>query len=171
MTTLSPTTGPTLGGTPAVMLQGGGRHSLESLTGGPHYRCRFGDGMGGEYAYAPAAHGAEDHVYGEQAASGDHTLTTHGDDDIVFCVAPPGVATNMAATNATDASHAGWGVRVAVSLNGQQFHDLTERYRRLEPPPNSLISGQPTSGPVAGGTLVTMSGCPHPRPLRSSTTL
>ena len=49
-------------------------------------------------------------------------------------------------------------MQLAVSLNGQQFHTLPFRYRWLTPPPNGSISGLPTSGPVEGGTLVTMSG-------------
>ena len=49
-------------------------------------------------------------------------------------------------------------MQLAVSLNGQQFHLLPFRYRWLTPPPNGSISGQPTSGPVGGGTLVTMRG-------------
>ena len=49
-------------------------------------------------------------------------------------------------------------MQLAVSLNGQQFHTLPFRYRWLTPPLNGSISGLPTSGPVEGGTLVTMSG-------------
>ena len=47
--TLSLTTGPALGGAPAVRLTGGGRHTLGGLAGGPHYRCRFGNGTDGGY--------------------------------------------------------------------------------------------------------------------------
>ena len=78
---LSPTTGPTLGGAPPVRLSGGGRHTLGGLAGGPHYRCRFGNGTGGGYgahgvhgmygAYldVPATHGHEDNTYGLQVLS------------------------------------------------------------------------------------------------------
>ena len=33
---------PSGGGFPALLLAGAGRHSFGSLTGGSHYRCRFG---------------------------------------------------------------------------------------------------------------------------------
>ena len=49
-------------------------------------------------------------------------------------------------------------MQLAVSLDGQQFHTLPFRYRWLTPPPNGSIPGLPTSSPVEGGTLVTMSG-------------
>ena len=48
-------------------------------------------------------------------------------------------------------------MQLAVSLNGQQFHTLP--FRWLTPPPNGSIPGLPTSSPVEGGTLVTIS-CP-----------
>ena len=78
ITLLSPTTGPTLGGAPPVRLSGGGRHTLGGLAGGPHYRCRFGNGTGGgygvygvhgmygEYLDVPASHGHENNPYGLQ---------------------------------------------------------------------------------------------------------
>jgi hypothetical protein len=42
VTLLSPTSGPMLGGPPALMLAGTGLHSFGGVHGGSHYRCRFG---------------------------------------------------------------------------------------------------------------------------------
>ena len=70
VTLLSPATGPTMGGGPAVMLAGTGLHTYGGLMGGSHYRCRFGTLA--TYAYSPA--------------------TTSPMLDEVYCVAPAGAA-------------------------------------------------------------------------------
>ena len=71
VTALSPSTGPVLGGLPALMLAGAGLHSAVSLMGGSHYLCRFGPA-----AYSPA--------------------TASADRDEIYCVAPAGAAGTLA---------------------------------------------------------------------------
>ena len=63
VTTLSPTTGPIDGGSPALMLAGTGRHEYGGLGGGSHYRCRFGAASPYEYSPATRGGGALDEVY------------------------------------------------------------------------------------------------------------
>jgi hypothetical protein len=119
VTLLSPTTGPTLGGAPALMLAGTGLHSYGGLHGGSHYRCRFGMGT-----YT--------------------TATVSASIDEAYCIAPAGNAR----------SH----VPVAISLNGQQFHAAPSDYDRIaSAAATQLAEASPTSGPISGGTFVTIS--------------
>ena len=69
VTLISPTTGPTLGGPPALLLAGTGLHSYGGLHGGSHYRCRFGTAT-----YT--------------------TATVSASLDEAYCVAPAGAARN-----------------------------------------------------------------------------
>ena len=128
--TLSPTSGPALGGTPNVLLVGGGAHTLGTLVGGSHYKCRFG---------------------GNPTAADQIVPATAGMADDVYCTAPAGSyggSTNASATG---------GMHVAVSLNGQQFHPLVQNFSRWQMPPTADLAGLPVSGPTAGGTLVRVS--------------
>mgnify|MGYP001981988918 CR=1 FL=1 len=120
VTLLSPTTGPELGGPPAVMLAGMGLHRFGGLHGGSHYRCRFGSDT-----YT--------------------TATVSASIDEAYCVAPAG----------NPAVH----VPVAISLNGQQFHDSPNNYDRLgSAAATHLAEASPISGPIRGGTTLTVSG-------------
>ena len=119
VTILSPTTGPALGGSPAMMLGGTGLHTYGGLHGGSHYRCRFGSDT-----YT--------------------TATVSASLDEAYCVAPAGIPTLH--------------VPVALSLNGQQFHAAPSNYDRLaSASATSLSVASPTSGPILGGTFVTIS--------------
>ena len=61
--------------------------------------------------------------------------------DEVFCVAPAGVAAQP--------------VQMSVSLNGQQYHVAPSAFSRLVDA-NLTDAASPLSGPVGGGTLVTI---------------
>lgn len=119
VTLMSPTTGPALGGSPALMLAGSGLHTYGGMHGGSHYRCRFG-------------------------LASFTTATVSASLDQAYCVAPAGAPRTA--------------LPVALALNGQQFHPTPRPYDRMASTTAAeLAEASPTSGPVRGGTLVTIS--------------
>ena len=140
ITILSPSTGPTAGDPPALMVAGTGLHTYGGVHGGSHYRCRFGGASASDYVYSPAT----------LSAGGASLLPSSPLDEVSLrCPYRPRPRS---------------GIPVAVSLNGQQFHPTPSAYDRIDAAAAAAAAlASPVSGPTRGGTMVRLTLPPAAR--------
>ena len=157
LTAISPSSGPSVGGT-LVVLSG----MAPTLSGGSDYRCRFVSRM--PFASDGAASGASDFspgsgdsVFGSGAiqdlisVAATVSATFDGDNGVVRCTTP-------SLPSITTAAYAAF----SVSLNGQQYHTETDQagqqlsFNFLGHP--RVLSISPTCGPTLGATNLTLVG-------------
>lgn len=135
-TSISPSTGPALGGTHIAV-------SGTNLTGGSNYTCRFGDSAFVAHSQQPLA------LPGTLASSGDY----------VRCVSPPFELKSCFKSSLACDPRASRADALDVSPNGQDYMPRladVDRFVRFREP--ILLAVSPNTGPSAGGTLVILSG-------------
>ena len=136
------------------------------MANGSHYQCRFGSAIvEGTYArdaplisVARGPHLNAELLYANPTPAERYLSRSlnaelswidepHG---AVLCVAPPN-ASASADSSATDGPRT---VPFAVTLNGQNFHDVAGGFVYYEPP--NVTNFAPVRGPASGGTTLTL---------------
>ena len=158
--TLSPTSGPMAGGTRLLLAAGDAARDAGALAGGSAYQCRFDlrplrvpsrtvDLMllsDAAVLASPIAYNAS------EVTRPALTLSATYEPGVgIRCLSP---AVNL--TYARLVSGEGAKLPISLSLNGQQFAEISQPLRLYEPPQLEFVS--PACGPVGGGTALTIVG-------------